>query len=85
MATGLAGYALAIKQALSGDLRGALATYRAIGDEAAYGFCCLGCPFGFQGVYPGCLFLGQVIQSLDCSQGHAVGVQGVDVRLTLAA
>lgn len=33
VATGLAGYTLAIKQALSGDLQGALATYRAIGDE----------------------------------------------------
>ena len=33
VATGLAGYTLAIKQALSGDLEGALATYRAIGDE----------------------------------------------------
>lgn len=33
VATGLVGYTLAIKQALSGDLQGALATYRAIGDE----------------------------------------------------
>lgn len=33
VATGLSGYILAIKQALGGDLQGALATYRAIGDE----------------------------------------------------
>lgn len=33
VATGIAGYTLAIRQALAGDLRGALATYRAIGDE----------------------------------------------------
>lgn len=33
VATGLAGYTLAIQQALSGNLDGALATYRSIGDE----------------------------------------------------
>lgn len=33
VATGLAGYTLAIKQALSGDLDGALETYRSIADE----------------------------------------------------
>lgn len=33
VATGVAGYTLAIRQALSGDLDGALDTYRAIGDE----------------------------------------------------
>ncbi len=33
VATGIAGYTLAIQQALKGDLTGALTTYRAIGDE----------------------------------------------------